>query len=215
MLLEELRKEVLEAAVDLLKYGLVTLTGGNVSGRDEATGYIAITPSGMPYEALSPEDIVIIDIEGNVIEGKWKASVDTPDHLYIYKQRQDLFSIIHTHSTYACSFAMLHREIPCAATTLANEVGGSVPVARYAPVNSGLIGPSVVEVIGNKSGCLLANHGVMTVGTSVKHALTAAVMLEDNAKSYLFAKSIGEPVLLEEEEIQKAVEVFQYVYGQK
>ncbi|SHJ67844.1 class II aldolase/adducin family protein [Propionispora hippei] len=215
MLLEQLRKEVLAASLDLLKYGLVTLTGGNVSGRDEETGYIAITPSGMSYETLSPEDIVIIDGSGKVIEGKWKPSVDTPDHLYIYGKRQDVFSIIHTHSTYACSFAMLQQEIPCATTTLANEVGGAVPVARYAPVASGLIGPHVVEALGDKSGCLLANHGVITVGTSVRHALTAAVMLEDNAKSYLFAKHIGNPVLLEAAEIQKARDVFTYLYGQK
>ncbi|CUH94833.1 hypothetical protein P22_0899 [Propionispora sp. 2/2-37] len=215
MLLEGLRKEVLEASWDLLKYRLVTLTGGNVSGRDPKTGYIAITPSGMAYEKLSPEDIVVIDMEGKAVEGKWKPSVDTPDHLYIYKKREDIFSIIHTHSTFACSFAMLRQEIPCATTTLANEVGGTVPVAAYSPVASGLIGPSVIEAIGDKSACLLANHGVMAVGPSVKHALTAAVMLEDNAKSYLLAKHIGEPVLLEQTEVKKARDVFTYLYGQK
>lgn len=215
MLLEKLRKEVLEASLNLLKYNLVTLTGGNVSGRDTETGYIAITPSGMDYEKLSPEDIVIIDIEGNVIDGKWKPSVDTNDHLYIYKHKSDVNSIIHTHSTYASCFAMLNTEIPCATTTLANEVGGAVPVAKYSPVASGEIGPSVVEAIGDMRGCLLANHGVITVGPSVRHALVAAVMLEDGAKSYLLAKSIGEPVLLPESEIQKAREVFFNIYGQK
>lgn len=214
MLLEKLRNEVLEAALNLLKYRLVTLTGGNVSGRDFETGYIAITPSGMDYENLSPEDIVIIDIAGNVIDGKWKPSVDTKDHLYIYKNRLDINSIIHTHSTFASCFAMLNEEIPCATTTLANEVGGIVPVAEYSPVASDGIGPSVVKAIGDKKACLLANHGVIAVGSSVRHALVSAVMLEDGAKSYLLAKCIGEPKHLPELEIKKARDVFLNIYGQ-
>ncbi|MBP2661626.1 MAG: L-ribulose-5-phosphate 4-epimerase, partial [Firmicutes bacterium] len=121
-MLEDLRKEVLEAALQLVRYGLVTLTGGNVSGRDKESGYIAITPSGMDYEKLDPEDIVIVDSKGNMVEGKWKASVDLKDHLYIYRNKPNLYGIIHTHSPYACSFAMLHQEIPCCSTTLANEV---------------------------------------------------------------------------------------------
>lgn len=123
MLLEKLRKEVLQASLDLLNYNLVTLTGGNVSGRDEQTGYIAITPSGMDYRNLTPSDIVIVDVDGNIIDGKWKASVDLSDHLYIYKHREDINSIIHTHSTYSSCFAILNEPIECASTTLANEVG--------------------------------------------------------------------------------------------
>ena len=214
MLLENLRCEVLEAALNLLKYNLVTLTGGNVSGRDIKTGYIAITPSGMDYAKLTPEDVVIVDIDGNKIEGKWKQSVDTPDHLYIYKHKPEINSIIHTHSTYASCFAVLNQEILCASTTLANEVGGSVPVARYAPVASGEIGPSVVEVIGDKRACLLAHHGVIAVGPSIRHALVAAVMLEDAAKVYHLAKTIGQPVILPESEVQKARDIFFNVYGQ-
>ena len=136
MLLEKLRKEVLQASLDLLNYNLVTLTGGNVSGRDEQTGYIAITPSGMDYRNLTPSDIVIVDVDGNIIDGKWKASVDLSDHLYIYKHREDINSIIHTHSTYSSCFAILNEPIECASTTLANEVGGSVPVAKFSPPTS-------------------------------------------------------------------------------
>ncbi|AOT73307.1 L-ribulose-5-phosphate 4-epimerase [Geosporobacter ferrireducens] len=213
-MLRKLREEVLDAALNLMKYKLITLTGGNVSGRDIETGYIAITPSGMDYEKLLPEDIVIIDIEGNTVEAKWKPSVDTSDHLYIYKHKPEVQSIIHTHSTYASCFAVLNQEIPCASTTLANEVGGTVPLAKYAPVASGDIGPTVVETIGDKRACLLANHGVMAVGPSVRHALVAAVMLEDAAKVYHLAKSIGTPVLLPDSEIQKAKDVFLNIYGQ-
>ncbi|MCC0682625.1 class II aldolase/adducin family protein [Clostridioides sp. ES-S-0005-03] len=214
MLLENLRKEVLQASLDLLNYNLVTLTGGNVSGRDEETGYIAITPSGMDYRNLTPSDIVLIDIDGNTVDGKWKASVDSPDHLYIYKHRDDINSIIHTHSTYSSCFAILNESIECASTTLANEVGGSVPVAKFSPPTSNQMGKCVIDVIGDRRACLLANHGVIAVGPSVKHALTAAVMLEDAAKVYYLAKSIGTPVLLPDEEVQRARNVFLNVYGQ-
>jgi L-ribulose-5-phosphate 4-epimerase len=214
MLLEDLRKEVLAAALNLLKYGLVTLTGGNVSGRDKSTGYVAITPSGMDYEKLTPEDIVIVDMDGNKVDGEWKPSVDTQDHLHIYINKPNLYGIIHTHSPYACSFAILNQEIPCCSTTLANEVGGAVPVSRYSSVATAAIGPAVVEVIGDKNGCLLANHGVIAVGTSVKHALIAAVMLEDGAKVYHLAKCKGDPVPLPAAEIEKARNVFLYTYGQ-
>jgi L-ribulose-5-phosphate 4-epimerase len=213
-MLEELRKEVLEAALQLVRYGLVTLTGGNVSGRDKESGYIAITPSGMDYERLNPEDIVIVDSKGNMVEGKWKASVDLKDHLYIYRNKPNLYGIIHTHSPYACSFAMLHQEIPCCSTTLANEVGGSVPISKYSPVGEGGIGSAVIEAIGDKNACLLANHGVIAVGISVRHALVAAVMLEDGAKVYHLAKCKGDPIPLHPSEIEKARNVFLYEYGQ-
>jgi len=213
-MLEDLRKEVLEAALQLVRYGLVTLTGGNVSGRDKESGYIAITPSGMDYEKLDPEDIVIVDSKGNMVEGKWKASVDLKDHLYIYRNKPNLYGIIHTHSPYACSFAMLHQEIPCCSTTLANEVGGSVPISKYSPVGEGGIGSAVIEAIGDKNACLLANHGVIAVGISVRHALVAAVMLEDGAKVYHLAKCKGDPEPLHPSEIEKARNVFLYEYGQ-
>jgi len=215
MLLEELRKQVLEAALNLVKYSLITLTGGNVSGRDPETGLIAITPSGMEYEGLNPEDIVILDSEGNTVDGKWKPSVDTKFHIYLYKNRQDINGIIHTHSTFASCFAALNEEIPCVLTTLANEVGGSVPLARYTPVGTDDMGPSILEVIGDKRACLLANHGVVSVGPDVRHALVASVMLEDAAKAYFAARSIGKPVVLPESEVKKARDLFLYQYGQK
>lgn len=214
MMLEKLREEVLDAALNLERYNLITLTGGNVSGRDPETGYIAVTPSGLEYEKLSPKDIVIVDIDNNKIDGEYKQSVDTEDLLYIYKHMPEVNGIIHTHSIFAQSFAILNEEIPCCCTTLANEVGGSVPVAEYAPVASDGIGPSVVKAIGDKRACLLANHGVITVGPDVRHAIVAAVMLEDSAKAYLFAKAIGNPVILPDSEVQKAREVFFNIYGQ-
>jgi len=214
MMLEDLKEEVFNAALKLREYGLVTLSGGNVSGRDPETNYIVVTPSGVDYEKLSPKDMVIVDIDGNKIEGDLKPSVDLNDILFIIKHKPEVNAVIHTHSPYASCFAILNEEIPCSITTLANEVGGSVPIAEYAPVLSGETGPSVVKVIGDKRACLLANHGVITVGPSVRNALVAAVMLESAAKSHYLARSIGEPVLLVEPEIKKAREIFLNVYGQ-
>lgn len=214
MLLEELREEVLEASKKLVYYNLVTLTGGNVSGRDPESGHIAITPSGMEYEKLKPEDIVILDKNGKLVDGKWKPSVDTKAHLYIYNHMPKINSVIHTHSVYASCFAVLNEPIPVITTTLANAVGGEVPVAKYTPVGDDNMGPAIVEAIGDKLACLLENHGVMTVGPTIKAALTAAVMLEDVAKIYYFARGIGKPQILPESEIKKARDLYLYVYGQ-
>jgi L-ribulose-5-phosphate 4-epimerase len=214
MLLKTLREEVLKAAKKLTYYNLVTLSGGNVSGRDQKSGYIAITPSGIEYENLASEDIVIIDRKGSIVDGKLKPSVDSEAHLYIYENMPDINSVIHTHSTFASCFAVLNEEIPVITTTLANAVGGEISVAKYTPVGSKDMGPAIVNALGSKLACLLENHGVMCVGRSIKEALTASVMLEDVAKIYFLARTIGEPQILPEREIKKARELFLYEYGQ-
>jgi len=214
MLLKKLREEVLGAALKIDKYGLVTLTGGNVSGRDKETGYVVVTPSGLEYDNLSPGDMVVVDMDGNVVEGHYKPSVDTASLLYIFKHRDDINGIIHTHSTYASSFAVKQEKIPVVSTTLANEVGGEVQVTRFIGAAENF-GPSVCEVIQDVRACLLANHGVLTVGPDVRHAMVAAVMLEDAAKVYYLAKTSGTPLVLPEDEVKRAKEVFMTIYGQK
>lgn len=214
MLLEELRKELIQIGKQLKSYGLITLTGGNVSGRDPKTGLIAITPSGMEYGKLEPEDVVIVDLNGNIKDGKRKPSSDLVTHLQIYKERKEINGIIHTHSSYASCFAVLNERIPVVSTTMANEVGGEVPVVPYAPVGSKELGESILKNMGKQKAVLLENHGVITYGENTHHALTAAVMLEDAAKVYHLAKSIGEPIRLSEEEIKRANDLFQNVYGQ-
>jgi len=214
MLLEELRKEIIEIGKKLKAYNLITLTGGNVSGRDPETGLIGITPSGIEYEKLAPADVVIVDLDGNIKEGKRKPSSDLITHLQIYKEKKEINGIIHTHSTYASCFAVLNESVPVVSTTMANEVGGEVPVAPYAPVGSKELGDSIIKNIGNQKAVLLQSHGVLTYGENPHHALAAAVMLEDAAKIYHLAKSIGEPIRLSEEEIRRANDLFQNVYGQ-
>lgn len=214
MILENLRRELIKAGMQLKEYGLITLTGGNVSGRDQETGYIAITPSGMEYHELALEDIIILDLDGNIVEGVKKPSSDLITHLQIYRAKEDINGIIHTHSSYASCFAILNESIPVVSTTMANEVGGEVPVAKYAPVGSEELGEYIIENIGSQQAVLLQNHGVFTFGKNVHHALVSAVMLEDAAKVYYLAKNIGKPIKLPEEEIKRANDLYQYVYGQ-
>ena len=214
-MLEDLKKEVIEAGKKLKEYKLITLTGGNVSGRDKETGYIVMTPSGMEYDTLNLEDITVTDLDGNLIEGIRKQSSDLKTHLQIYRAKEEINGIIHTHSSFASCFAVLNESIPVTSTTMANEIGGEVPVSKYAPVGSDELGINIIEKIGEQKAVLLESHGVFTYGENVAHALIAAVMLEDAAKVYYLAKSIGEPKALPEEEVKRASELFKNVYGQK
>ena len=214
-MLEDLKKEVIEAGKKLKEYKLITLTGGNVSGRDKETGYIVMTPSGMEYDLLNLEDLTVTDLDGNLIEGIRKQSSDLKTHLQIYRAKEEINGIIHTHSSFASCFAVLNESIPVTSTTMANEIGGEVPVSKYAPVGSDDLGINIIEKIGEQKAVLLESHGVFTYGKNVAHALIAAVMLEDAAKVYYLAKSIGEPKALPEEEVKRASELFKNVYGQK
>ena len=215
MLLEKLRTEVIEAGRQLKDYGLITLTGGNVSGRDPQTGFVAITPSGMEYHVLVPQDIVITDLDGNIQEGRRKPSSDMITHLQIYRAIERINGIVHTHSTYASCFAVLNESIPVVSTTMANEVGGAVPVAPYGPVGSLELGEHIINHIKDQQAVLLQSHGVLTFGADVHHALKAAVMLEDAAKVYYLARTIGNPQSLSYEEIKRANDLYQHVYGQR
>ncbi len=213
-MLEELKAEVLKSALALKQNGLVSLSGGNVTGRDPETGYLVITPSGVEYEELEPGDMVVVDIDGNVIEGKMKPSVDMMGLLYIFRHRPDINGVIHTHSPYATSFAVLGEGIPCALTTLANEVGSDVPCAPYSRPGSETIGIQVVDHIGDSNACLLQGHGVISVGTNVRHALVAAVMCEDAAKVIYQARTMGTVNRLPQDEITYCRELFLNTYGQ-
>ncbi|NMA71078.1 MAG: hypothetical protein GX961_04075, partial [Firmicutes bacterium] len=148
-MLEALRQAVWEANIRLPKEGLVTMTSGNASGRDPETGLVVIKPSGVLYDQMTPEDLVIVDLDGNVVEGHLRPSVDTATHLYIYRHRSDVGGIIHTHSPYATSFAALGEPIPVVLTAIADEFGGPIPCAPYAPVGGDAIGKAVVEHIGS------------------------------------------------------------------
>src|SRR5215211_2270240 len=182
-MLEQVKEQLWKLHLELPKNGLVKWTGGNVSARDPETGLVAIKPSGVLFEDLRPEDHVVVNLDGEIVEGKLKPSSDTASHLYIYRERSDINGIVHTHSPYATAFAALGRPIPVVLTAIADEFGGPIPCAGFALIGGEEIGKQVVEHIGDSAAVLLKNHGVFTVGKAVRDAVKAAVMVEDVART--------------------------------
>ena len=199
-MLEELKKRVFEQNIALVKHGLVVLTWGNVSAKDEETGLVVIKPSGVPYDTMKVEDMVVVDIEGNVIEGRYRPSSDLPTHLYLYKQYTTLGGIVHTHSKYATAFAQSEREITAYGTTHADAFYGNVPCARELTDeeideayerNTGKVISEVVTDVEAMPAILVKNHGVFTWGSTPKKAVENAVTLEEVAKMALLTEQLN------------------------
>ena len=163
-MLEALRAEICVLNQDLPRYGLVTWTSGNMSGRDPESGLVVIKPSGVPFYELTPENQVIVDLAGSVIEGDLRPSSDVHAHLYLYRHRPDVMGVVHTHSNYATAFAALGRPIPVYLTAMADEFGGPIPVGAYAKVGNDEIGREIIRSIGDSPAILMKNHGVFAVG---------------------------------------------------
>jgi L-ribulose-5-phosphate 4-epimerase len=206
-MLEELKNKVFEANMELPKRGLVTFTWGNVSAIDRESGYIVIKPSGVDYETMKAEDMVVIDLNGNHIEGKYKPSSDTATHIELYKQYPEMGGIVHTHSTWATSWAQAGRDIPLYGTTHADYFYGSIPCARSLTEeeingeyekNTGLV---IIETLGQRNikpkdmpGILLSNHGPFTWGKDAAEAVHNAVVLEEVAKMACYSELINNKV---------------------
>jgi len=214
-MLEELKNRVWRLNLGLPKNNLVTMTSGNVSARDPATGLVVIKPSGVLYEEMQPSDLVVVDLQGRVVEGHLAPSVDTATHLYIYRHRRDVNGVVHTHSPYATSFAAAGRPIPVCLTAIADEFGGPVPVGPYASVGGEETGKVVVGHIGAGPAILVKNHGVFTVGPTPEAAFKAAVMVEDVARTVHLALALGEPEILPPHEVERAHERYRRHYGQQ
>ncbi len=202
-MLEQLKKEVYEANMELPKRGLVTYTWGNVSGIDRESGLFVIKPSGVDYEKLSPEDMVVLDLEGNVVEGKYRPSSDTATHLELYKKYPEIGGVVHTHSPWATSWAQAAREIPCYGTTHADYFYGNIPCARNLTkeeIDAGYeknTGTVIIETFENAGinpmytpGVLCANHGPFTWGKDAHEAVHNSVVLEEVAKMAARAEQI-------------------------
>jgi L-ribulose-5-phosphate 4-epimerase len=213
-MLDQLKEQLWKLHLELPKNGLVKWTGGNVSARDPESGLVVIKPSGVLYEDLRPEDHVVLDLEGKVVEGKLKPSSDTASHLYIYRQRPDVNGVVHTHSAYATAFAALGRPIPVYLTAMADEFGGPIPCAGFALIGGEEIGRQVVEHIGNSPAVLLKNHGVFTVGPNARAAVKAAVMTEDVARATWLALQLGQPDEIPPEDVAKLHHRYVHEYGQ-
>ena len=214
MLLKALREECWRLNLELPKQGLVTWTSGNVSVRDPHSGLVAIKPSGLLYDAILPENMVLLDVDGKVVEGDLKASSDTASHLYIYRHRPDVFGVVHTHSRFATAFAAVGKPIPAVLTAIGDEFGGPIPCGGFALIGSEAIGQAVLDAIGDSPAVLLKNHGVFTVGKSGLAAVKAAVMVEDVAHTVWAAMQIGTPDEIPPELVQKLHDRYMNVYGQ-
>jgi L-ribulose-5-phosphate 4-epimerase len=213
-MLDELRHDVWKYNLELPKYGLVVMTSGNISGRDPESGLVVIKPSGYSYEEMTPADMVVVDVDGKVVEGHLKPSVDTATHLYVYAHRPDVFGIGHTHSTYATSFAALGRPIPSCLTASA-MLGGEIPCGGFAAIGGEQIGAEIVRTIGSAGAVLMQNHGVFTVGDSPRQAAKMAIEVEEIAKITHLALLKGDPILLSREQLAETGDLYQKIYGQR
>jgi len=213
-MLHRLKEMVCDYNKLLPTHGLVRMTSGNVSGHDPESGYVVIKPSGVSFEDLTPEVMSVVDLDGNAVGGHFKPSVDTATHLYVYRHMPNVGSVIHTHSNYATAFAALGEGIPCCLTAIADEFGGPIPISAYARIGEEEIGREIVEKIGACPAILIKSHGVFTVGRTVADAFKAAVMLEDVAKTVYIARSMGRPIEIPADEVERAHRRYVEKYGQ-
>ncbi len=214
-MLDELRRQVCELHMELTRYNLVVWTMGNISARDQQTNLVVIKPSGVRYEEMRPEDMVVVDLDANVVEGSYKYSSDTLTHLYVYRHRPDVNGVVHTHSTFATAFAAVGRPIPCFLTGMADEFGGEIPVGGFCLIGGVDIGKVIVDCIGASKAVLMQNHGIFTIGKTAQAAVKAAVMAEDAARTSFYALQLGKPIPIDPENIARLYDRYTNVYGQQ
>jgi L-ribulose-5-phosphate 4-epimerase len=214
MLQESLRREICLLNQELPRNGLVAWTSGNVSGRDPEAGLVVIKPSGIRYEALTPENMVVVDLQGRVVEGAHKPSSDTLAHVYVYRHRPEINGVVHTHSSFATAWAAVGRPIPPVLTAISDEFGGPIPVGAYAKIGDDEIGREIIRSIGDSPAILMKNHGVFTIGKTAEAAVKAAVMVEDVARTVYFASQLGRPEEIPADEIARAHRRYLEEYGQ-
>jgi L-ribulose-5-phosphate 4-epimerase len=216
MLLPKLREEVCALHAELPKNNLVAWTSGNISARDPESNLVVIKPSGIKFADLTPENMVVVDIDGKVVETDFKPSSDTASHCYIYRNKPEVYGVVHTHSRYATAFAVLGREIPCVTTAMGDEFGGPIPCGGFALIGGEEIGAVVVETLkdSHSPSCILQSHGVFATGKDAENAVKAAIMTEDNAAIVFTALQMGTPLIISPEDIAKLHHRYTHVYGQ-
>lgn len=213
-MLDALKQEVCEQNHELPRNGLVVGSGGNVSGRDPDSGLVVIKPSGVKFDKLTPETMVVVDLEGHVIEGQMKPSVDTGIHLFLYKNRADVFGVTHTHSPYASSFAARGERIPAILTPITHMLGRDVPCSRYATPGEVDTGQAILDAADGGWAALVKAHGVFTMGKSATEATSIAMYLEEAAMTTHLALLRGPVDELPQEEIDRCYAWFRKNYGQ-
>jgi len=210
------RADVAKLHEMLVRYNLVIWTGGNISGRVPGAELFVIKPSGVEYDDLTAENMILCDLDGTVVEGQHSPSSDTAAHAYIYRTMPEVNGVVHTHSTYATAWAARGEAIPCVITGQADEFGGEIPVGPFAIIGDDSIGRGVVATLtGHRSrAVLMQNHGVFTIGSSPRDAVKAAVMAEDVARTVHIAKQLGELIPIPQAAIDALFDRYQNVYGQ-
>ena len=217
MLLENLRAEVVRYALKMERSGLVRATQGNLSARDRATGLICITPSGVEYEALTPEDIVVVDEDSAIVEGARRPSSELPVHVLVLRRRPDVQCVMHTHSPYATALGVVYQPLPMVLAEAAlclGPVDGVIPIVPYQMSGTPAFAASVVECLRMGNAVIWGNHGAMVVGPSLALTYSAAHALEDGAQVYALARQLGMPVPLPPAEIAKLHDYWREHYGQ-
>ncbi len=212
-----LREQVCALHAELVRYELVSWTAGNVSGRVPGEDVMVIKPSGVSYDDLTPQSMVVCSLDGSVLEGELSPSSDTASHAYVYREMSEVGGVVHTHSSYASAWAARGEEIPCVLTAMADEFGGPIPVGPFALIGGSEIGEGVVETLRKhrSPAVLMQNHGVFSVGADARSAVKAAVMCEDVARTVHLARQLGEPLSITPAAIDALYERYQNVYGQR
>src|SRR3954466_3976819 len=213
---QALRQQVADLHGELTRNGLVAWTAGNVSARVPGRDLLVIKPSGVSYDNLSADTMVVTDLDGELVEGDLAPSSDTAAHAYVYRHMPEIGGVVHTHSTYATAWAARGEPIPCVLTMIADEFGGEVPVGPFALIGDDSIGRGIVETLrsSRSPAVLMRNHGPFTVGRTARDAVKAAVMVEDVARTVHKAFELGTPEPLQSEDVDRLYARYQNVYGQ-
>jgi ribulose-5-phosphate 4-epimerase/fuculose-1-phosphate aldolase len=212
--IDDLRREVIEAAQVLPKYGLVWMAGGTICARDPESGLVVVTPSGMPYDDLDYTDMIVTDMDLNVVDGQHRPSVALNLWVAFFKARPELNAVVHTHSPFATAFSVIGESIPIITETQADWFGQPIPSAPYLAVGDPRFATLPVEVLGDGFGVLLGQHGVITLGSTLRQALERAVTLEEAARTYSIARTIGTPLVFTQEMAKKSFDYYHHQYGQ-
>jgi len=211
-----LRREVCALHAELTRYQLVVWTAGNVSARVPGHDLLVIKPSGVSYDDLTPDNMVVCDLHGRVVEGDHAPSSDTEAQAYVYREMPEVGGVVHTHSTYATAWAARGEPVPCVLTMVADEFGGEIPVGPFAMIGDDSIGRGIVETLrdSRSPAVLMRNHGVFAIGPTARAAVKAAVMCEDVARTVHVARQLGPAVPIEPEHVDALHDRYQNVYGQ-
>jgi L-ribulose-5-phosphate 4-epimerase len=213
---DAVRREVADLHAELIRWGLVVWTAGNVSARIPGADLMVIKPSGVAYTDITPESLVVCDFTGAKVSGNGSPSSDAAAHAFVYQQMPDVGGVVHTHSTYATAWAARGEAIPCVLTAMADEFGGEIPVGPFALIGDDSIGRGIVDTLrGHRSpAVLMQNHGVFTIGKTAHDAVKAAVMCEDVARTIHLSRQLGQPLSIKRSDIDRLYDRYTNVYGQ-